>query len=70
MDVFPLIMAFVGIIVAVITAIIIAIRARWVRDTYGPDFGIVDKVDAVMTPELWVAASIAIVLILVGAGTP
>ncbi|MGX7745865.1 hypothetical protein [Rhodopseudomonas parapalustris] len=70
MQVIPLIMVFVGIIAAVILAIIIGLRARWVQETYGADFGLVDRVDAVMTPELWVFSGIAIVLILVGAGTP
>ncbi|MFZ5739628.1 MAG: hypothetical protein ACOY6K_22400 [Pseudomonadota bacterium] len=66
MDVIPLIMAFAGIIAAVILAIIIGVRARWVHETYGADFGFADRVAAVMTPELWAWSAVAFVLIGVG----
>ncbi|PZA12450.1 hypothetical protein DNX69_10765 [Rhodopseudomonas palustris] len=56
-------MEFVGIIAAVILAVIITLRTRWVRDTYGAGF---DKLDAVMTAELWVGSALALMLIGIG----
>ena len=66
MDVIPLIMAFAGIYSAIVLAIIIAGRAFWVHQTYGGDLGFVDRVAAVMTPELWAWSAVAFVLIGVG----
>lgn len=63
-----LIAVALGIYVAAAVIVVIWLRALWVRETYGTDLALVDRVEAVMTPNLWVSAGAAILLIGLGVG--
>jgi hypothetical protein len=69
MPLVPLIAIVAGAYVGAVTGARALGRYWWARRTYGSDLGPIDTIDTVMTPGMWLASLIAILLIVAGFGS-